>query len=88
VRKVAYSAKRGGRITVTVRAPAAGTLRITVRVRVGRKQVVVASGSARVRKAGTVTVTLRPTRAGRAALRKAKRPVLTATAVLRATTSR
>jgi hypothetical protein len=57
------SKARRARLRVAV--PAAGRLIARVRIRRGRKHVLVASGHVRARRRGTVRLTVRTTRAGR-----------------------
>jgi hypothetical protein len=62
--------RRRGTLRIPVRASVRGTLTLTLTARQGRRRVVVARGRGRVARVGrTVMVTVRPTRAGRRALR-------------------
>lgn len=89
--QVSIAARRvlaDGRVRLTVRVLGAGRLTARATAPNGKRRVTYATASTRARKARTVTLTLKPSKAGRRVLRQRKRLTLTVTVTLRPASGR
>ncbi|WP_320671926.1 hypothetical protein [Patulibacter defluvii] len=69
-------------LTVAVRAGGAGRLTLVLTTKVGKRTLTLASGYVAVKRAGALSVRLKPSRKGRGALRKGKRLTIAVRATL------
>jgi hypothetical protein len=81
---VSRRAAKDGSIRLTLRVTQAGRLSARATVGSGRKTITYAARTARAKQAGRVTVTLKPTRSGRRALRRHRRLTVAVTVTYKA----
>jgi hypothetical protein len=78
------SAGKGRRFTLSVSPSAAGRVSVVARLKVGRKLVTVATGSASAKRSGAFKLTLKPTSKGKRALRAGRSVTLSVRVTLKA----